>query len=172
MTSSSNADPAHPFIIQDLYLTPHWRRLVAEWIYDAFWQTSNEVSADSLEQRLSEAKMGTQLPLSLLAQRNGEPIGTVNLVENDDPARPHLRPWLAALYVVPCERSTGVGTELVLELCKRAAQQDVDIVFLGTDNPGFYRRIGAEEVERARQDLWVMRLNTSVGEESSWRSGL
>lgn len=32
-------------------------------------------------------------------------------------------------------------------------------VYLGTDGPGFYTRLGAVEQEKAREDFWFMRFD-------------
>ena len=56
-----------------------------------------------------------------IAEMLDKPIGTVNLVENDNDERQDLAPWLAALLVVPDARGKGVGTRLVRSLLQEAA---------------------------------------------------
>lgn len=148
--------------IADLLHHPELRPTVAGWIHHEFWRDKPGVTPATLEARLAEAIDPACIPLSLVAIAGGVPVGTVNLIENDDEKRPHLRPWLAALLVRPEYRGRGIGSRLVGELRRRAAALGVETMCLGTDNPGFYERLGAEKLERARSDLWVMRLPTGA----------
>ena len=106
--------------IADLFETPHHIPSVARWIFDEFWADNDGYTFDELIVLLGHASQPDQLPLSLLARVDGVPVGTVNLIENDDPQRHHLRPWLAALYVVPEYRRGAIGSELVRSLLDRA----------------------------------------------------
>lgn len=86
---------------------------------------------------LRQANNPDAIPLSLLALVDGEPVGTINLVENDDESRSHLRAWLAALFVVAKQRGRGIGTDLVGALADKAAALGISTLYLGTDNPNF-----------------------------------
>lgn len=146
--------------IVDLYETPQLVTTVARWIYDEFWADKNEYTTASLSDVLRTATSRDAIPLSLLAFAGDEPVGTVNLIENDDEKRTHLRPWLAALYVRPEFRSQGFGSALVTELARRAAVLDIDELYLGTDNPGFYARLGIDVYEKVSDEFSVMKLTT------------
>ncbi len=146
--------------IEPLFRHPQHRARIAGWIYDEFWREKPGYSPAFFEGLLAQAEHEDRLPLSLVALVDGEPVGTVNLIENDDETRPQLRPWLAALIVRPAFRRRGVGSALVRELLRQADRLGEREVFLGTDNPGFYVRLGAVEHERARADLWILRLST------------
>ena len=148
-------------MITHLFEHPSHRHLVARWIFDAFWRERPEsgYTASVIGRRLADAFDPDRIPLSLLALVDGRPAGTVNMIENDDSKRPHLRPWLAALFVVPELRGAGVGSALVRALCHHAARLDLPELYLGTDIPDFYRRLGAVLVERDG-DHHVMRLHT------------
>jgi predicted N-acetyltransferase YhbS len=93
--------------------------------------------------RLATASDPDTIPLSLLALCDDTPIGTVNLVENDNDERPDLSPWLAALLVLPEHRGQGVGSQLVRSVIAEAARLGIRQVFLGTDIPQDYARLGA-----------------------------
>lgn len=145
--------------IAHLFEHPHWRALVASWIYEAFWRDRPDsgFTPETLEGYLREASDPDCIPLSLLALVDGRPAGTVNLVEDDVFHRPGMRPWLAALVVVPEFRRAGVGTALVRACRDHAARLGVSPLYLGTDIPDFYRAFGAESIERDG-DLDIMRL--------------
>ncbi len=147
--------------ITHLFDHPDHRPLVAAWIHDAFWRDrppEDGRTVAELEGALGEAGEPDAIPLSLLALVDGRPAGTVNLVEDDDSKRPHLFPWLAALYVAPEFRGRGVGAALVKGLVEHAARIGVVELYLGTDIPDFYRQLGAVVVEREGSHF-VMRLS-------------
>lgn len=134
--------------VRHLFETPQHVQAIASWIYGAFWENRDGYSIADLEVLLGDAADPDAIPLSLLAKVDGSPAGTVNLVENDDSERPHLRPWLAALFVSPPYRRSGVGSALVRTLAGHAKRLGLAELYLGTDMPDFYRRFGAVIVER------------------------
>jgi predicted N-acetyltransferase YhbS len=146
--------------IADLFASPEHISLVARWIYDEFWADKDVHTPESLETLLRLAVKPDAMPLSLLALEEDRPVGTVNLIDNDDENRPHLWPWLAALFVVPDRRHLGIGSLLVRSLQQRAAAMGIDALYLGTDNPVFYARLGAAIHEQAPGNLCIMRLST------------
>ncbi len=143
--------------VQHLFETPQHRPAVARWIYEAFWQGNGEFSAATLEGYLCEAVDSDRIPLSLLASVEGRPAGTVNLVHDDIFERPDLHPWLAALYVLPEFRRSGVASSLMRSVSCHAARLGVSGLYIGTDTPDFYARFGASIVERDG-DVQIMRL--------------
>lgn len=145
------------FQIDHLMEHPEHTRLVAEWIFGEFWQGRDRYSADDLEGLLRQATDRDRIPLSLVALTDGRPVGTVNLIANDDPTRPHLHPWLAALLVIPEYRGRGIGTTLVRALLREARRLGYSEVFLGADIPAFYSRLGAEHHEQATEALSILR---------------
>lgn len=149
--------------VTHLFEVAEHRPQVAAWIHDAFWRDRPETgrTVADLEDALSEACDQDAIPLSLLAMVGGQPAGTVNLVEDDDSKRPHLRPWLAALYVAPEFRQIGIASALIAALCDHARRLGVAELYLGTDIPDFYRQFGAEVVER-EGGHFVMRLSVST----------
>lgn len=137
--------------------------LVASWIYEAFWRERDDprFTPAKLEGYLREAGDPDAIPLSRLALVDGVPAGTVNLVEDDDSKRPHLRPWLAALVVAPEFRNRGVGSALVRALKADAVRLGLTELYLGTPIPEFYERLGATVIERDG-DHYVMRIGFSA----------
>jgi hypothetical protein len=96
-----------PILIKHLFEVPQHILTVAGWIYDEFWVGKGQLTAEAIAQLLSQAAQEDSIPLSLVALKSGEPVGTINLIENDDDYRLHLRPWLAALFVLPAHRHGG-----------------------------------------------------------------
>ena len=144
--------------IDHLFNHPEHIPLVATWIYDEFWAGKPGSSVETFVALLRDARDPDRIPLSLLALVDGRPAGTVNLIHSDSPSRPHLHPWLAALFVVPELRSQGIGQALVRALLAEARRLRVPELFLGTDIPGYYVRFGATVAERVNDTLVVMRI--------------
>lgn len=145
-----------------LYEAPDHIPLVARWIHEAFWFGQDGFEPEFFEARLGEAKDPDRIPLSLLALDDGEPAGTVNLIVNDDPERPHLTPWLAALYVDPAYRGRGHAVSLTRSLLEEAARLGCDKVYLTTHIPDFYKRFGAEVLKEVDDDFWVLCIATTA----------
>ena len=146
--------------IDHLFNHPRHIARVAGAIYDEFWADQNGYSAADLERLLGDANSDSSIPLSFVALALGEPVGTINLIDNDDEARTHLHPWLAALVVLEPHRGQGIGTALVERLLDAAARLGYSELYLGTDAPAFYARFGATIHEHARSDLVIMRCPT------------
>ena len=144
--------------IEHLFHHPERVRLVAGWIYDEFWTGKAGYSVGTFEGLLRDARDPDRIPLSLLALAEGAPAGTVNLIECDDPARPHLRPWLAALFVAPEFRGRGIGSALVRALDAEARRLGCKEMYLGTDIPDFYGPLGAAVHEQVTDTFCIMRI--------------
>jgi predicted N-acetyltransferase YhbS len=145
--------------IDHLFRHPEHTRLVADWIYNEFWQGKPGYSVDTFEGLLRQADDPDRIPLSLLALEDGRPAGTVNLIHTDSDSRPHLHPWLAALIVVPELRHRGIGAALVRALVAEAGRLGIPRLYLGTDIPDFYTALGAALHERLTDTLCIMRFD-------------
>ena len=142
-----------------LHTIPWHSAAVATLIHQAFWTEVPGASAESMQARLATADSVERVPLSLVALHGGQPLGVVNLVENDAEHRPEWTPWLAGMVVHRAWRGRGVGSVLVRSLLAEARRLGLPRVYLGTDGPGFYTRLGAVEHERVRDDFLYMRFD-------------
>jgi N-acetylglutamate synthase-like GNAT family acetyltransferase len=144
--------------IAHLFHHPQLIESVVQMIYNEFWRdVVDGMSIDDLTAHLHSAKDADRIPLCLIALHDEELVGTVNLIENDDAARSHLRPWLAAMVVRADQRGRGIGTQLVMTLLTEARQMHIPALYFGTDGPGFYERIGAIQYEKVRADFFIMK---------------
>lgn len=148
--------------IRHLFEHPEHLREVARLIHEEWWSDKPGHSVSTMAARLALAKDKDSIPLSLVALRDGKPIGTVNLVENDNDERQDLTPWLAALLVVPEARGNGVGTRLVRSLLKEAAVLGIPRLYLGTDIPEYYTRLGASLFAEYADGYRIMTMETVV----------
>ncbi len=145
-------------LISPLFNHPHLINPVAKMIYDEFWgDVEDGMTLSDLIAHLKTAMEPQQVPLSLIALVDGQLAGTVNLIENDDKNRAHLRPWLAAMVVRADLRGQGIGTALVKSLLADVRLMGIPTVYFGTDGPGFYERLGAVKHEHVRDDFAIMK---------------
>jgi predicted N-acetyltransferase YhbS len=144
--------------IDHLFRHAHLTGAVARLIYEEFWKDRDGMSVADLVAHLETARDPDRIPLCLVALAGGELAGTVNLIDNDDRARTHLHPWLAAMVVVERHRGQGIGTRLVQALLAEAARLGFAAVHFGTDGPGFYARLGAEVHEQVTPSFCIMRI--------------
>lgn len=142
--------------IGHLYQTPELTPLVADWIYNQFWTDVEGVTVQSLAGRFQESVSDTNIPLALIGFQGSTPVGTVSLIESDDDERTHLTPWLAALYVKPEFRNQGAGAYLVRELLNKARELKIEKVYLGTERPDFYIRLGAKFHEQVSPSFTIL----------------
>jgi len=150
--------------IVHLFERPQHLREMARLIHEEWWTDKPGHSVDTMAARLALARTADAIPLSLVAVRAGRPIGTVNLVENDNDQRPDLTPWLAALLVTPEARGQGVGSRLVGALLREAAALGVARVHLGTDIPAYYARLGAALLAEYDDGYRIMTMDTVRGD--------
>ena len=86
-------------LITHLFHHPQLINPVANMIYNEFWvDVVDGMTVDDLVAHLRTASVERQMPLSLIALVDGQLAGTVNLIENDDENRAHLRPWCLFWY--------------------------------------------------------------------------
>jgi len=150
------------FEIQHLFERPQYLHEVARLIHEEWWSDKPGYSVSTMAARLELAKGRDSIPLSLVAVRDDKPIGTVNLVENDNEERQDLTPWLAALLVVPEARGNGVGTALVRSLVKDAANLGIPTLYLGTDMPEYYAKLGANLFAEYADGYRIMAMDTGI----------
>lgn len=134
--------------VQPLNQTPELIPTVAAWIWNAFWSDGGGrgFTQTEIASKLALATDDT-LPMAWVAWHQDTPVGCVNLIDNDDPDREHLRPWLAALYVEPPFRKLGAASSLITKVLESAARLGEKTCYLGTDIPAFYLKQGASIVE-------------------------
>jgi GNAT superfamily N-acetyltransferase len=141
--------------IHDLRERPDLLDAVAAAIWLTFWQRKGSLLADlqaGFRKHLAPGKM----PFTLTAEVEGAFAGTVSLIACDEPGyveqsgRSDLAPWLAALWVAPEHRRSGIGAALVTEIERRAAALNISRLYLSTRPrvAPFYEKRGWQAIDR------------------------
>jgi N-acetylglutamate synthase-like GNAT family acetyltransferase len=116
-----------------------WQHLYSDWTHDI-------ARAELLDHALRKT-----IPTSLVLLENEMLLGSVSLVEEDATELSHIgSPWLASLYVKPCERGKGHGARLVKALLQHAKNISIHEIFLFTpEHKDFYQQLGWRELHQA-----------------------
>jgi ribosomal protein S18 acetylase RimI-like enzyme len=112
----------------------------------------DEVSASQVRNRWREQEMGYRE--MLIAERDGQIVGTVSIGETDEGRSMHL----FALEVATSQRSQGIGGEIVRYVVDEARRRGCKRVYLEVraDNPArrLYHRLGFRRVGSAFTNAW------------------
>jgi len=91
------------------------------------------------------------IPMSWVAILDGEPVGSVKLIEQDMATHPELSPWLSSLYVVDEHRGEGIAAKLI-DRCETAARTlgHETIYLYTTTAEGIFLKAGWQTRSRER----------------------
>lgn len=121
--------------------------LVANWLWDAFWQPNGH-RLEEVRAILAEADAEIGTPQSFVLLAGDVPCGTASFMAADLEIRDDIGPWLAGLYVVPEARGQGCAQRLVAAVEEAARQAGERMLFLHTsDAQGLYERLGWYAIE-------------------------
>lgn len=145
------------FSIEPLLAHPQHIPFIAQLVHTEFWaDVPDGLTLDYLARAFSGQAEPGRVISSWVALQAGQPLGCVHLIDHDDDSLPDLTPWLAAMVVVPPRRGQGIGSALVRTLLAQARAMGLARVWLGTDGPGFYERLGARRHLQRSAGFWTM----------------
>ena len=122
--------------IRPLADVPESIEILARWFHEE-WQTFDGRSTDIIAAQLAENLNRDSVPITFVALRNSQLVGTISLDLSDLPPFDHLSPWLASFYVLPAARNAGIGTALIRHLQQFASAHGITTLYLWT--PGSTR---------------------------------
>jgi|GEM_PF-490847 len=123
-----------------------------------------EIPMERVKQRFQEHLNENQLPLTLVAFRDGQPVGMCSLRDNDG-IRLDLTPWLGSLVVHPDYQRQGIALKLINAIKQKAKQLGFSQLFLFAFDPtlpDYYSKQGWERmgVDRVKEhEVNVMKIN-------------
>lgn len=151
------AGDAAPFTVEPLLAHRRHIPAIAQLVHAEFWaDVPDGLTLDYLTRAFSGQAEPGRVLRSWVALQAGQPLGCVHLIDHDDHTLPELTPWLAAMVVVPPRRGQGIGSALVRTLLAEARAMGLARVWLGTDGPGFYERLGARRHLQRSAAFWTM----------------
>lgn len=114
---------------------------VAEKVFNQWFASKPGHTLEGMIARMRGGK-ADRVPIGLIAFVDGEPAGTVSLVEEDLQEYAHCRPWLAGLLVFPEFRGKGVAGALIEALMEATRAAGEREAFLYTSIPALYEKFG------------------------------
>jgi predicted N-acetyltransferase YhbS len=123
-------------IIKHLIDYPEHLETVSIWIYQEFIDKTS-VKYEEIKEFFKK-RFHHKLPITLIALKGGECIGTISLFEGDLDTRRDLKPWLAALYVKKEYRGQGIGAELINSIINMADALGYKTIYLRTEHTSEY----------------------------------
>ena len=145
--------PLHPFRIVALADHRELWQVAAEWSHQA-WR--HEFPQDTVETYLDQYALASNAGDRLVEvyaalDPLGQLLGLTTLVDDDElPGVTEPGPWIAAVWVDPSSRTTGIGGSLVRHATLRATSLGVRDLYLYTeDQQAWYERKGWQRVREA-----------------------
>jgi GNAT superfamily N-acetyltransferase len=134
--------------VSNLRDAPHFAGIIADRGWHAWWVDSGVSVADyraHLEPMIKDAGM----PCGFVAHRGDHYLGSGLLIESDHDLRPNLTPWIAALWVEPEVRRSGIAQDLITAARMQARRLGHEKCFLcaNFENSAFYLKRGFEQIE-------------------------
>lgn len=117
--------------------------LVATQVFNEWFSATPGFTAEAMLERMRGGKE-KELPIGLVAFVDGQPAGTVSLLDRDLKEPATVGPWLAGLLVFPEFRERRVGSALVKAVVLNAAAVGEREVYLVTGIPHYYEKMGWE----------------------------
>jgi predicted N-acetyltransferase YhbS len=129
---------------------PESVRPLALWLYEEWGRRNPDNSVEKVERRLMQRMNRDKVPLTLVAFRGAELVGSASLIIREMETHPQFLHWLGGLYIHHPYRNQGIGSRLVEYAASEAERLGVRELYLYTrHHESFYSRLGWRPVERA-----------------------
>lgn len=153
MVSGAGERPLKPSMspnlaISPLCIHPEWIADIAPWHHQEWLRArgAEKMSAEEEQQKFAQRLQALQkhlnensLPITFVAHRELQPLGTVSLVFYRFSNGIHPSEWLTNFYVLPEWRGQGVGSRLLQAAVEFARQRNLTQICLYThDRADFY----------------------------------
>lgn len=112
------------------------------------WYEKEQWSKLKLAENLAYSLQTNQLPLTIVATRDGQLLGTCQLAMNDLDVRPNYYPWLINLSVLPAMQQQGVARQLIERAIAEGARLQLPALYLYTEHNGLFEKFGFTFVEQ------------------------
>ncbi len=136
---------------------------LARWHVAAFADVLTEWTVEQAAFELRGHVARCAVPTTWVALDSAQPLGSVSILDSDQPAPDSHAPWLATLFVSPAARGCGVGAALVQHAVVEARAMGLSELHLWTPaHADFYTRLGWQSLGHRRydnHDVTLMRID-------------
>ena len=127
---------------------PQYAEVIGRWHFDEWGHEDPSGTLEWWIARLAESAGRGELPTVWVALADGAPAGSIALIDFDMDIHRDVSPWLAGLFVATEFRGLGIAAELVRTCERGAAALGAASLYLQTEIPDFYARLGWREYAR------------------------
>ena len=140
---SSRVDQPHALTIRSLADLPDTAPTVAAW-HSRAWGIGPHGSTERDWLEIIQRRAGDEVPFTLVALIDGEPVGSVSVCWDDlDDRYPDEGPWISGMVVRSNARNLGIGRALLAAAERRCVEQGNRALWLHTSEAKrFYQRCG------------------------------
>jgi len=117
--------------------------IISKWLHSEWGNNNNYEFFHSI---VSHSLNKDNLPQTFVALKNNQPVGTIGIWRCDMVSRQDLYPWISALYVVPEQRSLGLGSMLQEAALAHTKDLGYNKVYLYSDIENYYEKTGWEVI--------------------------
>jgi len=117
---------------------PEYKEVAAKYIHSKWGNETNyQLYEDSIFGCVSSKE---SVPYWYLMEVDKQIIGCIGLIDHDFISRTDLSPWLCSLYIERHHRGKGLGSLLIEQVKKDAAQEGFEKVYLCTGLNKFFEK--------------------------------
>lgn len=136
-------------LVQHIAEHPEHIWTLAKWFQEEWDYQHPELTIEARARELELKQSTMELPMTLIAFRDGQLVGTYSLDLDDMTTHRHLSPWLANVYVAEPFRGRGIGTLLMKDGLVRAKELKIPTLYLLTaDLADWYESFGWQTIEK------------------------
>lgn len=136
-------------IIDYLADHPDLLAVLASWFYAEWGHSKPDFTTQFFEDELRGRMNRDQLPLTLVAFLNDNPVATVSLLLEEMETHPQFLHWLGSVYTLPDYRHHGIGSQLLEHAASEAKRLGVRQLYLWTRHvESLYARFGWVVIQR------------------------
>ena len=145
---------------------PEASGVIAQWYYDEWLTNVSDITVEAVRDQVSKTANRGKVPLTIIAHKNNEFIGTIQLKLYENKNHPEYEHWLGGMYVKSSHRGQGVSTVLIEQAIKHALQANVLCLYLQCENHNIelYKKHGFtflhEGKHRIPVSIMMLELNT------------
>ena len=122
---------------------------IASWFYNEWGHIKSDFTIQFFQDEFRERMNRDQLPLTLVAFLNDNPVATASLKLEEMDTHPQYLHWLGGVYTLPEYRHRGIGSQVLEYAASEAKRLGVRELYLYTRHlESLYARFGWAVIER------------------------
>jgi len=145
---------------------PEASGIIAQWYYDEWLSNVSDITVERVHEQVSKTGNRGKVPLTVIALKNEEFIGAVQLKLYENKCYPEYQHWLGGMYVKPQYRGQGISSVLIKQALIHALQVNVACLYLQCEshNIGLYQKHGFKFLHEGKHrmpvSIMMLELNT------------